>query len=89
MSWLIVLSLAYIQNIAFSLVSRARNRDSYTYHAVCSVLSNGIWFLTMKQLVVSDLSLMLLLPYVVGTVAGSMTGQHVSIKIEKLIGAKT
>jgi hypothetical protein len=89
MSWLLVLVLAYIQNIAFALVSRARNRDSYTYHAVCSVLSNGIWFLTMKQLVVSDLSLMLLLPYVVGTVAGSMTGQHVSIKIEKLIGAKT
>ena len=86
---LTVLSLAYIQNISFSMVSRSRNRDNMTYHAICSVFSNGIWFLTMHQLVVADLSLILLLPYVVGTVAGSITGAKVSMKIEKLIGAKT
>ncbi len=86
---LIILCLAFTQNIAFTMVSRARNRNSAKYHAICSVFSNMIWFLTMRQLVVADLSLWLLLPYVVGTVAGSLLGASISIRIEKAIGAKT
>lgn len=87
MSWLLVLALAYAQNISFSMVSRARNRSSMTYHAACSVMSNGIWFLTMRELVTADLTLWLLLPYIVGTVAGSLTGAKVSMWIEATIGA--
>ena len=86
---LTVLALAYVQNIAFTMVSRARNRDSHAYHATMAVFSNGIWFLTMRELVVADLSLWLLLPYVGGTVLGSLTGAEVSMRIEKIIGAKT
>lgn len=88
MTGLLVFVLAYAQNIAFSMVSRARNRDNHTYHATMAVFSNGIWFLTMRELVVAELSLWLLLPYVVGTVAGSLTGSSVSMRIEKAIGAK-
>ena len=86
---LTILALAFVQNISFSLVSRSRNRDHMTYHAICSVLSNGIWFITMRHLVVADLTYWLLLPYVVGTVAGSLLGAKISMKIEKLIGANT
>jgi hypothetical protein len=89
MSIALVLALAYVQNISFSMVSRARNRDNHWYHATMSVFSNGIWFLTMHQLVVADLSYWLLVPYVVGTVAGSLTGSAVSMRIERMIGAKT
>lgn len=85
---LTILALAFIQNISFTLVSRSRNRDHMTYHAVCSVFSNGIWFLTMRELVVADLTYWLLLPYIVGTVSGSLFGATISMKIEKLIGAK-
>ena len=60
-----------------------------TYHAICSVFSNGLWFLTMQQLVVADLSFWLFIPYVCGTVCGSITGATVSMRIEKLIGATT
>ena len=60
-----------------------------TYHAVCSVFSNGIWFATMHHLVVTDLSWWLLAPYVIGTVVGSITGAKISMRIEKLIGATT
>ena len=81
--------LAFAQNVAFSMVSRSRNRDNMTYHAVCSVFSNGIWFATMHYLVVADLSWVLAIPYVIGTVLGSIFGAKVSMKIEKLIGAKT
>ena len=38
---LTVMALAYIQNIAFTMVSRARNRDSHAYHATMAVFSNG------------------------------------------------
>lgn len=89
MIWLVILLLAYIQNISFTMVSRARNRDSMVYHAVCSVASNGLWFLTMGVLVATDLDWRLAPFYIIGTVAGSLTGAKASIKIEKLLGAKT
>ena len=88
-SGVIILVLAFVQNVSFSMVSRSRNRDNMTYHAVCSVFSNGIWFATMHHLVVSDLTWWLLAPYVVGTVAGSVAGAKISMFIEQLIGAKT
>lgn len=83
----IILVLAFIQNCSFSLVSRSRNRDNMTYHIIAATFSNTIWFLTMRQLVVSDLTLMLLLPYTIGTVAGSVFGVKVSMFVERLIGA--
>lgn len=86
-SALFILSLAFIQNVSFSMVGRSRNRDNMTYHAICSVFSNMIWFFTMRELVLADLSTTLLLPYIVGTVAGSVFGAKVSSRIEILIGA--
>jgi len=85
---LIILILAFIQNISFTMVSRSRNRDNMTYHGVCSVMSNGVWFMTMRELVINDLTWWLLVPYIVGTVSGSLAGAKISMKIEKLIGAK-
>jgi len=82
-----ILALAFIQNISFTMVSRSRNRSNMTYHAICSVFSNGIWFLTMRELVVADLTLWLIFPYVIGTVCGSLFGAGVSMRIEKIIGA--
>lgn len=86
---LFILVLAFFQNVSFTMVSRSRNRDNMTYHAICSVFSNGLWFATMHQLVVADLTYWLAIPYIIGTVCGSIFGAKVSIKIEKLIGAKT
>jgi hypothetical protein len=60
-----------------------------TYHAICSVFSNGLWFLTMHQLVTADLTLVLAIPYIIGTVSGSIFGAKVSMLIEKTIGAST
>ena len=88
-SWALVLCLAFVQNVSFTMVSRSRNRDKMAYHAVCSVFSNGVWFLTMRELVVAELSLWLALPYIIGTVSGSLSGAAVSMRIERLIGAKT
>ena len=86
---LVVLSLAYIQNISFTMVSRSRNRDNMTYHAICAVFSNGLWFATMHYLVASELTWLMAIPYIIGTVAGSLTGAKMSMRIERLIGAST
>ncbi len=88
MNWLPILALAFIQNVSFTMVSRSRNRDNMAYHAACSVASNGIWFATMHYLVAADLSWIMALPYIAGTVCGSLFGARVSIAIEQVIGAK-
>lgn len=86
--WLTILGLAFVQNIAFTMVSRSRNRDNMTYHATASVLSNGLWFLTIRELVLADLTVWLMIPYIIGTVSGSLLGASISMKIERAIGAK-
>jgi len=45
--------------------------------------------MTMRELVLADLTIYLIIPYVTGTVAGSLFGAKLSIKIEKAIGAKS
>lgn len=81
--------LAFIQNVSFSIVSRSRNRDNMTYHVIAAFFSNTLWFLTMRELVVSDMTIMLLIPYTFGTVAGSVYGVKISMKIEKWLNARS
>lgn len=85
---ILMMIMAYAQNLSFTLVSRARNRSSKTYHLVAAVLSNFTWFVTAKFLIVTQgMTWTLMIPYTVATVAGSITGQTVSMKIEKWLGA--
>lgn len=85
---LLMVVLAFVQNISFSMVSRSRNRDHYGYHLLCAVMSNGVWFATSKYLIVANsMTWALMLPYTLGTVAGSLTGSKISAYIEKKIGA--
>lgn len=84
----LVAGAAFAQNTSFSMVSRARNRDHMGYHMAASVLSNGLWFATMGILVTHDMDWRLAIPYIAGTVLGSLFGAKVSIAIERLIGAK-
>lgn len=84
---LTLVGLAFVQNTSFSMVSRSRNRDNMNYHAVASLLSNTLWFLTMKELFKQDLNIYLFAPYAMGTMAGSVFGSKLSMRIEKLLGA--
>jgi hypothetical protein len=82
-----IMLLAFTQNISFSVVSRSRNRNSLKYHLIAAVFSNGVWYLTFRQLVLSDMTFGLFIPYTIGSVAGSLVGQKLSMLIEKWIGA--
>jgi uncharacterized membrane protein YfcA len=87
MTLLFISFLAFLQNVTFSLVSRSRNRDNLTYHAISAILANFVWFFTFRELVTHDMNWTLFVPYTCGTVLGSLFGVKISMKIEKWIGA--
>lgn len=83
-SILIMMLMAFCQSVSFSIVSRSRNRNSKLYHFIAAIFSNGVWFATLKYLAVTNhMTWMLFIPYTVGTVSGSVTGQSISMWIEK------
>ncbi len=87
-------ALLVIQNASFTIVSRARNSGSDWYHAIASVFSNGIWFLSQTFLFVGLMEIVrnaswgqwgvLLGVYVVFTVIGSVfAGRFARTYLEK------
>ena len=84
-----LMTLAFAQSVSFSIVSRSRNRNNITYHIIASIFSNGIWFLTFRNLILSEMNLLLFVPYTIGTVSGSVTGVKISQWIEKLLRAES
>lgn len=36
--------VSYVQNMAFTAVSRSRNSGDPGYHFRCAIISNGVWF---------------------------------------------
>ncbi len=86
---MIVLLLAFVQNVSFSILSRSRNRDNLTYHAVAAVFSNTLYFLTLRELVSTDMNLSSVVPYVVGTATGSVCGSKLSMVVERWLNARS
>lgn len=78
--------LAFAQNISFSVISRARNRNSDNYHLIAAVFSNGVWFLTFQHLVINNMTLSMVLPFIAGTTLGSLFGAAISKSIENILG---
>lgn len=69
-----------LQNASFTLVSRARNTKSLTFHALASVLSNGIWLLVIRQVVNNLDSASMMLTYLVASVVGSISMHWISMR---------
>jgi hypothetical protein len=72
--------LLILQNAAFTWVSRARNSGSLGYHAIASVFSNGIWFVSQFILITAVVTkgmsckraILTGAVYIAGTVCGSV-----------------
>lgn len=88
-TFILVLVVAYFQNVAGALSSRSRNRDNMRYHTIAAIFNNGIWFLSLKLLADSGMNIYLLFPYTIGTVCGSLSGAKVGMLIERWLGAST
>lgn len=82
-----ILFLAAVKNMSFSLVRRSRNTSKPWYHAVVAAVDGLLWYLIFRELVLNKLSYELLPPYMLGNIIGGMSGQKVSMWIEKRIGA--
>ena len=77
---LVILGLTILQNASFTLVSRARNSDSITFHAIAAVLSNGIWLIVFRQVQMNVDLWYFQIAYIVGAVIGSIWMHHISMK---------
>lgn len=77
---LIMFSLVLLQNASFTLVSRARNSKSLLYHTIASVLSNGIWLLVIRQVVINLDRVDLMITYLIASVLGSIGMHYVAMK---------
>lgn len=75
-----MLGLTILQNASFTLVSRARNSNSLTYHTAASVLSNGIWLLVIRHVVTNFDNWILMVTYIIGAVIGSVSMHYIAMK---------
>jgi hypothetical protein len=84
---LTLLAVSAWQAVSFTMVSRARQRDSKQYLAWTSVFSNGVWYLAMQALTAGAIGWDKAAPYIVGNAAGSLVGQTLAMKAEQATGA--
>ncbi len=84
---LFLLGFAFAQTVSFTMVSRARQRKDQQFLAWTSVFSNGVWYLTMHELVIGRIGWDKAAPYIVGCCAGSLIGQTVAMMVEQRLGA--
>jgi hypothetical protein len=92
--WAIWAVILIMQNFAFTFVSRARSSGSIVRHAIASVFSNGIWFVSQIIIFTAMFQMMLgkyglkmqvftAVYYTVFTMIGSLTAHWFSLKTEK------
>lgn len=77
---LAILGLTIVQNASFTLVSRARNSDSIMFHALAGVVSNSIWLLVIRQVMLNINTWYFGVAYVIGAVIGSIIIHYISMK---------
>ena len=75
-----MIGLTIIQNASFTLMSRARNSNSISYHAIASILSNGIWILVIRNVVSNFDKPELMIAYLIGSVIGSIGMHFIAMK---------
>jgi len=75
-----MIGLTILQNASFTLISRARNSNSISYHFIASVLSNGIWLLVIKNVVSNFDKPELMISYLIGSVIGSISMHYFAMK---------
>ncbi len=75
-----ILGLVILQNASFTLLSRARNSKSLTYHGLASIFSNGIWLLVIQEVVNNFNKPIMMWAYLVGSVTGSIGMHYIAMK---------
>lgn len=80
MGYILLFFVTILQNASFTLVSRARNSNSILFHGLASVLSNGIWFVVVRQVTQNNLDTVTLgIVYTIAAVCGSIGMHYISM----------
>jgi hypothetical protein len=89
---LVLFVVGFVQNMAFTWVSRSRNSGDPSYHRKAAVCSNGIWFVTQLFILSTLLPALTagewwkvgltMLVYIVATTEGSVYMMKVLLKKE-------
>lgn len=88
MEYVLVFFTTLLQNASFTLVSRARNSKSLWYHGIASVLSNGLWLLTMSKMVSNFNNTNMMLTYLAASTVGAVLMHWITMRfIENKIKA--
>ena len=82
-----IMLLCALMGTMFSMVSRSRNRDNMTYHIFASAGAQTVYLLVLKQLIESSVEPAIMPFYIVGMVAGSVSGAKISMYVEKRLFA--
>lgn len=84
---LIVIGNSFAKSVAFTMVSRSRNRNHILYHLVSALGANGLWFFTLYSLALKNLDPHLAIPYIAASVSGGLAAVRIAMWVEKAIGA--
>jgi uncharacterized membrane protein YfcA len=88
-SYIILFLATIVQNLSFTVVSRARNSNSKLFHGLAAVASNGMWFIVANSVIAKPDSVPLGITYTAGAVVGSLLGHELSMNyLEKLFVKK-
>ena len=82
-----ILFLAFFQQVATTIASRARNRDKRLYHLPFSLFSHLLFGISLIVGIQNTLDVQWLLFYTLGATAGNMLGSEIAMKIEPRINA--
>jgi hypothetical protein len=85
---LLIFTLTGWRELSFTMKSRAGNRDNERYLNWTSVFSNGVWYIALAPLALNGIHWDKALPYVAGAGMGSLIGQLVSMRAERILDAR-
>ena len=83
-----VAALGFVQNVAFTFVSRGRNSGSLMYHLIAAIFSNGLYaallFVSIDQVAQAKANpTNFLIVYTLSTLAGSIFAHWLALRLEK------
>lgn len=84
----VIATLGFVQNIAFTFVSRGRNSGSLGYHLLASIFSNGIYaallFVSIDQVTQAKANpAAFLAVYTLATMSGSIFAHWLALRVER------
>lgn len=84
MKYLVFFGLVFFQSMTFTFISRARNRDNIPLATIASFLSNGVWLLVFRGLVLNLTDGYMYVVYILAMTSGTLLQMKISKRLESI-----